>query len=176
MKPSNGQQENTDSQKLQSCIDKAKQFCFAAYVLDDTVYRNCRYEIPILNDEDELLNRPRSLDLNSYLWVPTLTAAAQGLEHIVKACLYLNGATPETSGRAGHNIPDMWQHPACAQLHSRVRFQAYSVTKEIQTHHYFGMISPDDAGDVATEAILVLAELQFSNKLRYTPKDDERAP
>ncbi|MBJ6988862.1 hypothetical protein [Devosia sp. MC521] len=176
MTTSDSVNETTTSQKAQECIDKAKQFCFAAYVLDETVHQDRHYEIPILNEDDALLHRARLIDLNSYLWVPTLTAAAQGLEHLVKACHYLNGVTPATSGAAGHDIPTMLRHPVCTNLHSRIRWQAERVAKELRTADYKGMITHDVAGDVIIEALLVLAQLQAKNQLRYTPRERELAP
>ena len=47
------------------------------------------------------------------LFRPTLALAGHGLELMLKACTFLNGQTPATSGQVGHNIAKLWKSEVC---------------------------------------------------------------
>jgi hypothetical protein len=58
------------------------------------------------------------------LHLPTLALAGHGLEVMLKACMCLNGNTPPTKGRLGHDIGKLWAHDSCEPVRVHVLINA----------------------------------------------------
>ncbi len=114
------------------------------------------------------------------LFRPTLMLAAHGLELMLKACMFLNGKPPSTTGRSGHDIISMWNDEVCEPVRGSVNVNARIACLEHEAAGCFpDLPNPEDAAAMVNEYIVKLAELHGSRKgslLRYPSNSNEMAP
>lgn len=112
------------------------------------------------------------------LFRPTLSLAGQGLELMLKACMYLNGKTPPTRGIAGHNIKEMWQEEVCEPVRGHVYANATAAVTEAVILRLRATPEPEDILSLIEEYVDALAELhgRGGSPLRYPSTSEQEGP
>jgi hypothetical protein len=112
-----------------------------------------------------------------FLLRAALFLAGQGLEQLVKACIWHNGGEPPTKGRAGHEIKPLWDRQECANLRQIVIANAQIAADEARaSNELLGVPSREHIPAIAEEDIAALAELhgRAGYPLRYFDDADTK--
>lgn len=127
--------------------------------------------------EGALVLDAAQLESGKVLFRPCLALAAHGLEQVLKACTFLNGEAPPTSGPEGHNILGMWNKDVCGPVRRQVQANALQVAAEDRaTGKYTNVPEPDEIASLIEEYVTSLAKLHAKNWLRYEAPKDTMAP
>ena len=111
------------------------------------------------------------------LFRPTLTLAGHGLEVMLKACTFLNGETPATSGQVGHNIAKLWESEVCEAVRGHVLINARNAADEARDQRVFSDVPrSDDVERLINEYVKELGSLHTKNLLRYLSDPKTQAP
>jgi hypothetical protein len=113
------------------------------------------------------------------LFRPTLALAGHGLELMLKASALINGETPQTKGRAGHDIETLWNMPGCEAFRGHVLINARRAADEARTSgQYVDVPLPDELEAVIVDHVLALGGLHGDSTypLRYRSSPATDAP
>lgn len=119
-------------------------------------------------------------DKGRILFRPTLALAGHGLELMLKACSYLNGQPPRTSGRKGHDIVSLWGADVCEPVRGHVFVNAHRVAAEDRaSRDYPDVPDDDDILPLIEEYVIALGKLHGGTggyPLRYPSDPGQKAP
>lgn len=110
------------------------------------------------------------------LFVPALFLAGQGLELMLKACVFLNGKVPPKN----HDICGLWRRDDCEPVRGHVYLHAgHAVEEARENPSYLGV--PDESEDILSlieEYVIALGELHGGkgHTLRYPSEPEAQGP
>jgi hypothetical protein len=110
---------------------------------------------------------------------PALFLAGQGLEQLVKACIWINGSQPPTKGREGHDILSLWPRHECSILRLMIFQNAEVAAEEARASHRFRDVpSHADVREMMEDHVASLANLHGRKDypLRYQGIPSDRGP
>ncbi len=115
------------------------------------------------------------------LFLPTLALAGHGLELMLKACFFLNGQTPPTKGKEGHNIISLWSAEICEPVRGYVSANARRVAAEDRlSGDYPDVPEDEEILHLIEEYVIALGDLHGGiggYPLRYPSNNpDQQAP
>ena len=118
-------------------------------------------------------------DKGKILLRPTLALAGHGLELMLKACVYLNGQVPQTSGSRGHDIINLWDKDICESVKRHVFANACRIaTEDRESGIYHDVPTQDEILPLIEEYVVSLGKLHGDAPyaLRYPTNPDQMAP
>lgn len=119
-------------------------------------------------------------DKGRILFRPTLALAGHGLEMMLKACSFLNGGKPPTTGRKGHDVVSLWKADECKPVREHVFSNARRVAAEDRASAAYPDVPEDDEIHPLIEKYVIdLGKLHGGDRgypLRYPSDPGKMAP